>query len=142
MLSSTQVAAKWARNTSAAGEALKAGVQNVTVSPTATAALHLDRYQAGVIQAVSSGKMAARLNAVTLQDWQNAMLTKGAARIPQGVQAAVGKFTSFMDKWLPYEAAMKARLASMPKGGLAESQARAAFAIAYNAAYSKRLPGS
>jgi hypothetical protein len=95
-----------------------------------------------VQQAVSSGKMAAALNAVQLSDWQNAMNTKAVARIPAGVQAAKPKYNAFMDKWLPYEQALSSRVASMPKGTVADSQARAAFAIAYNAAYSKRLIGS
>jgi hypothetical protein len=86
--------------------------------------------------------MAAALQAVSLQDWQNAMNTKAVSRIPQGVQAAQGTFQSFMDKWLPYQQQLQARVATMPKGTVADSQARASFAIAYNAAYSKRLPGS
>lgn len=142
MLSAAAVAAKWVQNTSGAANAMKAGVQAVTVSPTSVAAQHLDRYQAGVMQAVSSGKMAAALNAVSLADWQNAMLTKGISRVPQGVQAAQGKMQAFLDKWLPYQDGLRQRIASMPKGTLADSQARANFAIQYNAAFSKRLPGS
>lgn len=142
MLSSADVAAKWVTNTSNSGAAMKAGVMAVQTAPTATAAQHLDRYQAGVMQAVSSGKMAAALNAVTLQDWQNAMVTKGIARVPQGVQAAKGKMQSFMDQWLPQMQNLKSRIAQMPKGTLADSQARAAFAIQFNAGFSKRLPGS
>jgi hypothetical protein len=142
MLTAAQVADKWAQNTAGATNALKAGVANVTISPTAQAAQALDRYLSGVQQAVSSGKMAAALNAVQLSDWQNAMNTKAVARIPAGVQAAKPKYNAFMDKWLPYEQALSSRVASMPKGTVADSQARAAFAIAYNAAYSKRLIGS
>ena len=142
MLSSAAVAAKWAQNTAGAANAMKAGVQAVTVSPTATAAQHLDRYQQGTANAVTSGKMAAALNAVSLQDWQNAMLTKGIARVPQGVQAAQPKMQSFMDKWLPLQQQLSDRVSQMPKGTLADSQARSNFAIQFNAAYSKRLPGS
>lgn len=142
MLSSADVAAKWVTNTSNAGAAMKAGVMAVTTAPTATAAQHLDRYQAGVLQAVSSGSMAAALNKVSLSDWQQAMVTKGIARVPQGVQAAKGKVQTFMDSWLPYQAQLQSRIAAMPKNSLADSQARANFAIQYNAAYSKRLAGS
>lgn len=142
MLTSAQVAQKWQRNTSAATEALKAGVANVTTAPTAAAAQAADRYLAGVQQSVSSGKYQQSLNAVSLQDWQNAMNTKAVARIPAGVAAAVPKFTAFMDKWLPYEQQLSQRIAAMPKGSVADAQARSAMAIAYNAAYSKRLPGS
>ena len=142
MLSSQQVTAKWQQNTAGATQAYKDGINSVSVAPTATAAQHLDRYLNGVNAAVSSGKMAAALNAVSLQSWQQASINKGAPRIALGVQAAAQKFQAFMDKWLPYEQALQARIAAMPKGGLAESQARANAAIAYNAAYSKRLAGS
>lgn len=143
MLTSQQVAAKWSRNTAGATDSLKAGVASVTTAPTATAAQRLDKYLSGTANAVNSGRMAAALNAVSLADWQNAMNTKAVARIGQGVQASVGKFQSFMDKWLPYEQTLRDRVRSMPNDGtLASSQARAAFAIAYNAAFSHRLIGS
>lgn len=142
MLTPQQVAEKWRANTSNATQAFKDGVNGVTTSPTAQAAQAQDRYLAGIQQAVSSGKWAARLNAVTVDQWKNAMLTKGAARIAGGVQAAVPKMTDFMSRWLPYEAALSDRIRTMPKGSLADSQNRANFAIAYNAAFSKRLPGS
>lgn len=142
MLTSAQVAAKWSQNTSAAQQSYKDGVNAVQVAPTQVAAQHLDRYINGVNAAVSSGKMAAKLNAVTLDQWKTAAVNKGAPRIALGVQNAVGKFTTFMDKWLPYQEQLKAKIASMPKGGVAEAQARSAAAIAWNAAFSKRLPGS
>lgn len=142
MLTSAQVTAKWQQNTSGAVQSYKDGVNAVTTSPTQAAAANIQNYLTGVNNAVSSGRMVAALNAVSLQAWQAAATNKGAARIPLGVQAAAPKFQAFMDKWLPYEQALKTRIASMPKGGLAESQARAAAAIAYNAAYSHRLAGS
>ena len=142
MLSAADVANKWVTNTSNSGAAMKAGAMSVTVSPTQTAALHLDRYQAGVINAVQSGRMATALNAVSLPDWQQAYITKGIARMPQGVQAAKPKFQQFMDTWLPKMDTLKSRIAQMPKSTLADSQARAAFAINYNAQQGKRFAGS
>ena len=142
MLTPQQVAAKWASNTSNASQAFKDGVNGVTESPTARAAANSSAYLSGVQQAVASGRWQAALNAVPLDSWKASMLTKGAARISGGVQAAIPKMTAFMTNWLPYEQALKQRIASMPRGGLAESQARAAAAIAYNAAYSHRLAGS
>jgi glycerol kinase len=142
MLTPQQGAAKWAANTSNAMQAFKDGVNSVTVSPMAKAAQALDRYLSGVQQAVSSGKMAAALNAGTVDTWKQAMLTKGAARISGGVQAATPKMVAFNTVWYPYEQALSDRIAGMPKGSVADSQARSNYAIAYNAAFSKRLPGS
>lgn len=143
MLSSAQVAQKWQRNTAGATDSLKAGVAAVQTAPTAIAAQRLDKYLNGVTSAVTSGRMATALNNVSLSDWQNAMNTKAVARIGQGVQAAVGKVQSFMDKWLPLQQQLSDRVKSMPNDGtLASSIARSNFAIQFNAAYSKRLIGS
>lgn len=135
MLTSQAVAQKWQRNTSAAAESLKAGVMAVTTAPTARAAQAVDRYLAGVNAAVASGRMQQALQAVSLQDWQQAMITKGQPRIASGVAAAIGKVQTFMDRWLPYEQALSDRVAAMPKGTLADAQARAAFAIEYNSKF-------
>jgi hypothetical protein len=128
---------KWVRNTSNATEALKAGVQAVTESPTEAAARAADRYVMGVQNAVSSGAYAAGLRRVSLDDWKTAMLTKGAARISQGVTSARPKMVAFMEKWMPYQEELSRRVASMPKGTLADSKARADFAIEYNAAFKR-----
>lgn len=140
MLTPQQVAQKWVNNTSAAGQALTDGVNAVTVAPGEKAAQAQDRYLSGVNAAV--GRWAANTRAVSLADWKNAMLTKGKARIASGVAAAQGKFADFMTTWLPLQEQLRQRIAAMPKGTLADSQNRAAAAIAFNAAYSKRLPGS
>lgn len=142
MLTPQQVAQKWATNTANSTQAFKDGVNGVQTSPTAAAAQAQDRYLSGVQQAVSSGKWAAKLNAVTLDSWKQSMLSKGAARISGGVQAAIPAMTAFMTNWLPLQATLSANVARMPKGNLADSIARAQYAITYNAAYSKRLPGS
>lgn len=142
MLSPQQVAQKWANNTSTATQAFKDGVNSVQTAPTAAAAQAQDRYLSGVQQAVASGKWAAKLNAVTLDSWKQSMLMKGAARISGGVTAAIPAMTAFMTNWLPLQAQMSAAVARMPRGNLADSIARAQYAIQFNAAFSKRLPGS
>jgi hypothetical protein len=70
------------------------------------------------------------------------MLGKGAARIAGGVADAEPKMVAFNTRWYPYEQALSDHIATMPKGSLGDSQNRSNYAIAYNAAFSKRLPGS
>ncbi len=142
MITPQQFAEKWRSNTANASQAFTDGVNAVTVSPGSRAAAAADRMLAGVQAAVSSGRWAAAVGAVTTEAWKAAMLGKGKARIAGGVQAAVPKVTEFATRWLPYEQALHDRIQSMPKGDLASAQARASYAIAYNAAFSKRLPGS
>jgi hypothetical protein len=54
------------------------GVSRVTVSPTQTAAQHLDSYVANTAAAVSSGRMANALNRVSLQSWQQSAIAKSS----------------------------------------------------------------
>ena len=129
------VAAKWSKNLAGSTDSIRAGVQAVTQAPTAKAASRLDAYQAGVAQAVASGKMARRLNAVTLGDWQQAMLNKGVSRVAAGATAAQPKMAAFMAKWLPYQDQLKQKLASMPRGDLQTNIQRAVTAIEHNAAF-------
>lgn len=142
MLTPQQVAEKWRANTSNAQQAFKDGVNGVQTAPGQRAAAAADRFLAGVQASVSSGRWQQKVAGVSLESWKASMVGKGAARIAGGVAAAVPKMQDFMTRWLPYEADLSARIAAMPKGDLASAQARANFAIAYNAAFSKRLPGS
>jgi hypothetical protein len=97
------VADKWATNLGNAGTSITAGVNATTVAPTQLAAAAVDRQVQGVMRAAQSGKTAAALNAVTLQQWQQAMIQKGVPRIGTGAAAAKPKFVSFMNQLLPFE---------------------------------------
>src|SRR5689334_17802100 len=81
-----QAIAKWKQNMGTAGEAMKAGVQAVTVSPTQLAAQAVDKYQQGVMDAVNSGRYVAGLQSVSNADWQRSMLDKGIPNMQTGVR--------------------------------------------------------
>ena len=120
---------KWVRNTQAGIPSYKAGVMAVTVSPTTKAAAQAQFYAQQVQAAVDSGRYQAGLQAVSLSDWQNAAVNKGANRIATGVQGAVPKMQNFLTQFLPFVASVKQRIASMPKGGTAEADARMLAAV-------------
>lgn len=130
-----QAAQNWATNLAASTARIKSGVQAVTTSPTAKAAQNVQAQVAGVIAAANSGKTAAALNAVSLQDWQNAMINKGINRIASGAQAAQGKMQNFLTQFLPYVAAGVQQLSTMPRGDLEANIARATFMMRYNAGF-------
>lgn len=132
-----EVAARWAERLAQSTQRITAGVQGVTQSPTAKAAQALDRYQQGVANAVSSGKMADALNRVSLADWQRATIDKGVQRIASGAIAAKPKMTQFLQAFLPHVAAGKAIVDGMPKGGVENGIARAAAMIRHNANFKK-----
>jgi hypothetical protein len=120
---------KWVRNTQAGIPSYKAGVMAVTVAPTQKAAQQAQYYAQQVQAAVDSGRYQAGLQAVSLQDWQQAATGKGANRIAAGVQAAQPKVQAFLTQFLPFVASVKQRIASMPKGGTAEADARMLAAV-------------
>src|SRR5262245_1546875 len=101
MKNAADVARKWASRLGAAGESIRQGVQGVTVNPAERAAARQDAYVAGVQRAVADGRYVRGLRRVTLQSWQDAMLSKGLPRVASGATAALPKVQNFLEKWLP-----------------------------------------
>lgn len=132
------VANDWASKLGGSVPKIKAGVMNVPVAPTQLAAKNAQGYVNGVTNAVNSGKWQNGLNRVSLQDWQNATIQKGSTRIATGAQSAIPKMAAFMQQWLPYMTQLQQKLATMPKGDINASIARATAAIQFNAAFKRQ----
>ena len=135
MRSAADVAKKWSQRLGASGEAIRQGVQGVTVNPAERAAARQDAYIAGVQRAVNEGRYQRGLRKVTLQSWQEAMINKGLPRVAAGASQAQPKMQQFMEKWLPHEEALKQKLQSMPRGDLQQNIARMVAAVEHNAAF-------
>jgi hypothetical protein len=129
------IATKWATRLGAATQQITQGVNAVTVNPAAKAAAASQQYLNGVNAAVASGKYQRGLGRVTLQSWQDAMLTKGLPRIATGATQAKPKFSAFMAKWMPYQQGLQQKLQQMPRGDLQTNIQRAVMAMEYNAAF-------
>lgn len=123
----TQVAAKWAQRAQGATQALQDGINNVQTAPGQLAAAKQDKMLANLTQAITSGKWAANVSAITLADWKNAMLTKGVQRYGAGVAAAQPKMLAFMQKLLPFQQSILAQMATMPDLTLQDNINRAVF---------------
>lgn len=135
-LNPTQAAANWRKGMAASGDKFKAGVQAVTESPTAKAAMAIDRQVQGVIAAAQSGKTQRALNAVTLESWKNDMINKGATRISTGAATAEPKVAQFMNEFFPH---LQAGIAQLPpRGDLEQNLQRAAAMARHNAAFQRR----
>lgn len=115
-----QIAAQWASRLASSTQRITDGVNGVTVAPGQAAARQADVW-ANNVQA-SKGKWSARVAAVTLPEWQAAMITKGAPRVASGAQAAQPKFGQFMAQLLPHIAATRAALPA--RGNLDQNIAR------------------
>lgn len=135
-LSPDIVAQKWASRLGGAVDDIQRGVQAVTEAPGAAAArqktLWLQRITA------SADKWARRVSAVSLADWQAAMIAKGLPRISGGAQAAIPKMTAFMADFLPYVEQGAATVRAMPKGDVEAGISRAAAMIRHNAKYVRK----
>lgn len=120
----SDVASKWSRNLSASTEDIRKGVNNVRVAPGEQAASKQAKMRQNLLSAIDSGKWADNTRAVTLQQWQGAMINKGLNRISQGATAAEPKMLAFMQKLLPYQEQLSATVDAMPDLTLEDSIAR------------------
>lgn len=132
------IAGNYLKGMQGAADKYRKGIARVTENPMQKAATPeaMDRYISGVQRSVSNGKRAAKLNAVPMSRWQNNATTVGATRLADGAQKAMDKVTANAQKWAPIWQQISDSVAAMPKGGLANAQARAnaAIAMAMNAA--------
>lgn len=124
MLTPQQYSKKWATNISAATPSITAGVNAVTEAPGAKAAQAADRWAQGVQEALASGKFAANVGSVTLEQWRQAMLKKGVQRIASGATEAIPVMEQFAAQLLPVTARAKAECAAMPQGKGSNAVAR------------------
>lgn len=116
---------KWGTNLNNSGTYIKNGVNRVTVAPGQSAAAAQDRLVAGFNAAVTSGKWARNVSAVSLQSWQSAMIDKGIGRISAGVTQAQKTKVDKITRLLANVDGAAAAANALPKGGLAQGIARA-----------------
>lgn len=119
-----QVALKWQQRASAAGEAIKQGVNAVTVSPTEKAAQAKDKYLLGVQAAAASGAYENGLRKVTLDDWKRAMIDKGIANHQNGVRVGLPNMQRFLAEFLPHAERVSQEIAAMPNVTESDAEAR------------------
>lgn len=131
---------KWVNNLSASTTHIQAGVSRVTVAPGQKAAAQADKWLQRVT--ASKDKWRSRVGAVSLQDWQSAMVNVGIPRVAQGAQAKQSKFTAFATQFFPYLEQGVARVQSMPSTTLEQNIQRAVAMIQHNAQFKRSGGGS
>lgn len=123
-VSAEEYAEKHARRLKGAVEDIRRGVDRVSEAPTAKAADKQDKMLANLQAAVSSGKWARRLRAVTLEEWKDKTLTKGIGRIAAGIDAAHGKQVAFAEQLLAFEGTLLEKVDKMSDMTLEDSIAK------------------
>lgn len=123
-LSVQDILNRWKTRTAASTNEYKAGVMAVTENPAQKAIQAIPKYQAGVQAAIDSGKLQRGLSRVTLQSWQQAAATTGAARLATGVQKGETKMNNFLTQFIPFQANVTASVRAMPSTTPEDREAR------------------
>lgn len=124
MINAQQFAANWAQGMNNATDKMRQGAQNVKTAPGVSALNAKEKMKARWLDSVNSGKWGANVQAVTLQDWQQAYVQKGLPRIADGVRASQGKVQRFANEFLPFIQSLQQTVRAMPKVTPADSEAR------------------
>lgn len=135
-LTAEEYADKQAARLKAATEDIRRGVARVTVAPTKLAAEKADKMLANLTKAVQSGKWATRLKAVSLEDWQDAMITKGIGRIPTGIDGARDKVIRFAEQLIPHIETGQRKIESMADLTLEDNVQRMVTFVRHMATFS------
>lgn len=131
-----QAAQKWATRLAGATTEITQGVQGVTTAPGQLAAAQKVAWLQRTTAAAD--KWAARVGAVSLQDWKDKMINVGIPRISQGAQANQPKVQAFMQQFLPYLDSGVTQVKAMPKVTLQDGIQRAIAMIQYNANFKRQ----
>jgi hypothetical protein len=132
-LDPTAATAKWAARMQAAGQQITEGVNAVTVAPGVSAAKQAQTWIAKLQQSVP--KWTKNVAAVSLSEWQQAMINRGIPNISSGVTAKQGNYAAFAAKFYPYLATGQQQVKAMPKMSLQDGINRAVAMITYNSKY-------
>ena len=118
------VAAKWSTNLSNSTTSITNGVNAVNQAPGQAAANAQATLRARLLAAIDSGKWAANVSAVSLQQWKQAMLQTGIPRIADGARKGQPKMQTFMAAFLPFLSNVQRQVRAMPNATQADREAR------------------
>jgi hypothetical protein len=130
--------AAWKAGMGTAGARMTAGVNAVTVSPTAQAAAAVNKWQQGVQRAAQNGSFVNGCNSVSLQDWKTATIQKGVPNMQNGVNALTPKAQQNMAAQVAFSQQLSQTIQSMPNTTESEAEARALAAIRGMRAYGRK----
>lgn len=98
-----QFAERWGTGLTGSIERMRTGVEAVTVAPGVSAAAKADKWHAAISRQDTKDKWKARVGAVPLDVWQQAMINKGLNRIADGVENATPKMEVYGAKLIAHQ---------------------------------------
>jgi len=113
-LTASEFQEKHARRLKASVEDVRKGIDRVTESPTDKAAAKADKMLTNLTASVQSGKWAAGLKRVSLEEWKRKTRDVGVNRIAAGVDAAKDKTIAFAEQLLPHIDRGQEKIKAMP----------------------------
>jgi len=113
-LTPTEFQEKHARRLKASVEDVRRGIARVTENPCEKAAAKQDKMLTNLTNAVNSGKWAAGLKRVSLEDWKKKATNIGVNRIAAGIDGAKEKVVAFAEVLLPHIDSQLAKIKTMP----------------------------
>ena len=116
-----EYAEKWGRRLKGATEDIRRGVDRVSEAPGIAAARQADLMLQKLTEAISSGKWANQVAAVSLEEWKTAIKDKGIARIAAGVDAATPKQREMAQRLLAAVDESVAIVNRTPRGSLEDN---------------------
>lgn len=123
-MTGAEIADKHQENMRNASARMETGVRRVTKAPGEAAAAKADKMLANLTASVRSGKWAKNTAAVSLPEWQAAMIEKGIPRIDAGVELAKPKTAKFHDALGEHQDRLKVQIDAMPDLTIADSERR------------------
>ena len=137
-LSATEFQEKHARRLKGAVEDVRKGIDRVTESPTAKAAAKADKMLTNLTSSVQSGKWAAGLKRVSLEEWKRKTRDVGVNRIAAGTDASKDKVIAFAEELLPHIDRGQEKIKGMPDITLDDSINRMTTFTRHMAGFSRK----
>jgi hypothetical protein len=124
MLSVDQIATKWSSKAGGAGNDYKNGIQGVQQAPGQAAVAAQGTMVAKWNESVQSGRWAARTGSVSLEQWKQQAMGKGAANYGNGISAGKQKYQAAIAYYAPYYQQAREAAKQFPRDGAGGSLAR------------------
>ena len=113
-LTAAEFQEKHARRLKASVEDVRKGIDRVVENPCEKAAAKQDKMLTNLTASVASGKWAAGLKRVSLEDWKKKARDIGVNRIAAGIDGAKTKVVAFAEVLLPHIDRQLDKIKTMP----------------------------